>query len=577
MLDRTTEYARLVVDGKRLTGKAERQACKRHLDDMANKASPWIFDAREAERHISVANMLTIGEGQEKRLTTRGFQNFIIGSLFGWRKKRTNVRRYREAYIQMGRQNGKSFIAGEMCNDFASFADYQRGHIYCTATKQDQANIVWDECANFIESDKQLAELYKIRRYDRTITSLVTGTTIKAIGRDTKSADGFRSILAVCDELHAHPTDQMYKLMLDGQIKVDNALTLAITTAGFNLNSFCYTQYQFCKKVLAGVIEKDSLFVFITEMDDDDDIWSPESWAKANPLLLWENDTTLDKTMIARMAEKAIDAKDKQGADLTNFLTKSLNRWVSYAGGALLKLDAWHACATTTTIADMAGSDAYLGIDLSSGGDLTSIALLFPLGGDDVYIWSHSYLPELRLAEHEKSDDAPYGYWSGAGLITLTSGIYGIKTDYQYIISDLRKMINEYNIRIIGCGYDNHNASAFLADLESVLDCDLTEIKQSARSLNEPTKDFALSVEAGTVSYDKQNALLTWSAVNATISAPNSFGEVKIDKMTATNRIDPIDAIIDVWALWLQSKRNRAPSGEEAFDIWMGITGSKTE
>ena len=329
MLDRTTEYARLVVDGKRLTGKAERQACKRHLDDMANKASPWIFDAREAERHISVANMLTIGEGQEKRLTTRGFQNFIIGSLFGWRKKRTNVRRYREAYIQMGRQNGKSFIAGEMCNDFASFADYQRGHIYCTATKQDQANIVWDECANFIESDKQLAELYKIRRYDRTITSLVTGTTIKAIGRDTKSADGFRSILAVCDELHAHPTDQMYKLMLDGQIKVDNALTLAITTAGFNLNSFCYTQYQFCKKVLAGVIEKDSLFVFITEMDDDDDIWSPESWAKANPLLLWENDTTLDKTMIARMAEKAIDAKDKQGADLTNVLTKSLNRWVS--------------------------------------------------------------------------------------------------------------------------------------------------------------------------------------------------------------------------------------------------------
>ena len=577
MLDRTTKYARLVVDGKRLTGKAERQACKRHLDDMANKASPWIFDAREAERHISVANMLTIGEGQEKRLTTRGFQNFIIGSLFGWRKKRTNVRRYREAYIQMGRQNGKSFIAGEMCNDFASFADYQRGHIYCTATKQDQANIVWDECANFIESDKQLAELYKIRRYDRTITSLVTGTTIKAIGRDTKSADGFRSILAVCDELHAHPTDQMYKLMLDGQIKVDNALTLAITTAGFNLNSFCYTQYQFCKKVLAGVIEKDSLFVFITEMDDDDDIWSPESWAKANPLLLWENDTTLDKTMIARMAEKAIDAKDKQGADLTNFLTKSLNRWVSYAGGALLKLDAWHACATTTTIADMAGSDAYLGIDLSSGGDLTSIALLFPLGGDDVYIWSHSYLPELRLAEHEKSDDAPYGYWSGAGLITLTSGIYGIKTDYQYIISDLRKMINEYNIRIIGCGYDNHNASAFLADLESVLDCDLTEIKQSARSLNEPTKDFALSVEAGTVSYDKQNALLTWSAVNAILSAPNSFGEVKIDKMTATNRIDPIDAIIDAWALWLQSKRNRAPSGEEAFDIWMGITGSKTE
>jgi len=574
MIDRTTEYARLVVDGKRLTGKTERQACERHLRDMADKSSPWIFDAREAERHISVANMLTIGEGQAKPLKTRGFQDFIIGSLFGWRRKRSTLRRFREAYIQMGRQNGKSFIAGEMCNDFASFADYQRGRIYCTATKQEQANIVWDECANFIEADAGLKELYKIRRYDRTITSLVTGTTVKAIGRDTKSADGFRSILAIIDEYHAHTTDQMYKLMLDGQIKVDSALTLAITTAGFNLNGPCYSQYQFAKRVLSGVIEKDSLFVYIAEMDDDDDIWAAENWAKANPLLLWSDDTTLDKAMIARMAEKAVDAREKQGADLVNFLTKSLNRWVSYTGGKLLNLDRWKECGTERTIADMAGGDAYLGIDLSSGGDLTSIALLFPLGGDDCYIWSHSYLPELRLAEHEKSDDAPYGYWSGAGLITLTSGIYGIKTDYRYIIEDLRKLINEYNIRVIGCGYDNHNASAFLADLETVLDCDLTEVKQSARSLNEPTKDFALSVEAGTVSYDKQNALLSWSAANAILSAPNSFGEVKIDKQKNQNRIDPIDAIIDAWALWLQSKRSRPPSGEEAFDIWLGITGA---
>lgn len=574
MIDRTTEYARLVVSGERLTGTAERQACARHIADMADKSSPWIFDAREAERHISVANMLTIGEGQEKRLETRGFQNFIIGSIFGWRRKRSNIRRFREAYIQVGRQNGKSFLAGEMCNDFASFADYQRGRIYCTATKQDQANIVWDEAANFIEADRGLTDLYKIRRYDRTITSLVTGTTIKAIGRDTKSADGFRSILAVIDEYHAHPTDQMYKLMLDGQIKVDSALTLAITTAGFNLNSPCYQQYQFAKRVLSGNIEKDSLFVYIAEMDDDDDIWKPENWAKANPLLLWKNDTEMDQSMVARMAEKAIDAKNKQGADLTNFLTKSLNRWVSYTGGALLNLDKWKACATDTTIAEMAGGDAYLGIDLSSGGDLTSIALLFPVG-EKVYIWSHSYLPELRLAEHEKTDDAPYGYWSGAGLITLTSGMYGIKTDYQYIIADLRKLMNEYNIRVIGCGYDAHNASAFLADLESVLDCDLTEVKQSARALNDATKDFALSVEAGGVEYDKNNALLTWSAINAIVSAPNSFGEIKIDKMTQTNRIDPIDAIIDAWKIYLLAKLNAAPSGEEAFDIWLGITGNE--
>lgn len=578
MSDHTTAYARTIVAGKKVCGKAEYQACKRHLDDMADRDFPYIFDVDAAEYHIMLANQLTIGEGNESRkLTTRGFQNFIIGSLFGWRKKRSHLRRFREGYIQLARQNGKSFLAGEMCNDYATFAGYQHGRIYCTATKQKQANIVWEEVAKFIRSDTDLAELYKVREYDHTIRSLVTNTTIEAIGRDTKSADGFRSIMAVVDEYHAHPTDQMYKLMLDGQIAVDNALTLAITTAGFNLNAPCYEQYQFCKKVLSGNVRKDSLFIFITEMDEDDDMWDPVNWAKANPLNLWNADDTLNDEMIARMAEKAIDAREKQGRDLVNFQTKTLNRWVEYTGGGLLDLAAWRKCAADTTLEEMRGRQCYLGIDLSSGGDLTSIALIFPGDDDDVYVWSHSYMPELRLAEHIRTDDAPYGVWKDAGLLTLTSGIYGIKTDYKYIISDLSRIMNEYEIEVIGCGYDDHNAGAFLSDLEDVLSCDLTLVKQSARSLNDATKDFQLSVKAGKVSYDRRNALLTWSMVNAVISAPNSFGEIKIDKMTQTNRIDPCDAVIDAWVVYFHGHNNPAIDAEESLSIWLEVTAEGGE
>ena len=569
-MDRTTEYAKLVLSGKRICGRSERLAAERHINDMKNKSSEWIFDVAEAERHIDIANTLTIGEGEAHSLHTRGFQNFIIGSLFGWRKKRSNIRRFREAYVQMGRQNGKSFLSGILANDFATFGGYQYGRIFCTATKQDQANIVWDEVRKFIESDKDLAELYKIKEYKHTIISKVTGTTIKAIGRDTKSADGFRTQLAIIDEYHAHPTDQMYKLMLDGQDMVENALTIAITTAGFNLKGPCYEQYQFCKKVLEGIVQKDTLFVYIAEMDKDDDIWKMENWVKANPLKYFEDDDiTFNQQKLAIAASKAIEAKEKQGQDLVNFQTKTLDKWVTYTGGALLDLAAWKLGGSDETIADMAAREAFLGIDLSSGGDLTSIALLFPLANDNVYIWSHSYMPELRLAEHIKSDDAPYGVWKNQGLITLTSGMYGIKTDYKYIIADLKRIIEQYNIRIIGCGYDAHNAAAFLGDLDEVLDCDITEVKQSARSLNDPTKDFALSVKAGQVSYDKNNALLSWSAANAIVSEPNSFGEIKVDKMTQTNRIDPIDAIVDAWKVWFVSKQNNSPSGEEAFQIWL--------
>lgn len=574
MKDRTTEYAKLVLNGQRICGRSEVLAAQRHINDMKDKGTEWIFDVKEAERHIDIANTLTIGEGEAHALHTRGFQNFIIGSLFGWRKKRSDIRRYREAYVQVGRQNGKSFLAGTLANDFATFGGYQYGRIFCTATKQDQANIVWDEVAKFIQSDKDLAELYKIKTYDRTITSKVTGTTIKAIGRDTKSADGFRTILAIVDEYHAHPTNQMYKLMMDGQDMVKNALTIAITTAGFNLKSPCYEQYQFCKKVLEGVVQKDNLFVYIAELDEEDDIWKKENWAKANPLKLFlPDEVTLDNEKLAVVANKAIDAKEKQGEELVNFETKTLNQWVTYTGGALLDMAAWQAGGKPWTLADMKGREGYLGIDLSSGGDLTSISIVFPLGDDNVYIWSHSYMPELRLAEHIRSDDAPYGVWKNQGLITLTSGMYGIKTDYKYIIADLKRMIDEYDIDIIGCGYDAHNAAAFLADLEDVLQCDLTEVKQSARSLNDTTKDFQLSVKAGQVSYDQNNALLSWSATNAIISEPNSFGEIKVDKMTQTDRIDPIDAIIDAWKMWFLSKENNVPDGEEALQMWLDSMG----
>ena len=584
-MDRTTAYANLVCSGLRIAGQTEYQCCKRHLDDMArDKDFEYVFDVEEAEKHIEIANTLTIGEGEEAvTLVTRGFQDFIIGSLFGWRKKghkgRRIKRRFREAYAQIGRQNGKSFISGELCNDFATFSGYQLGRIFCTATKQDQANIVWDECDKFIESDPDLKDLYRVKKYSHEMTSLLTGCEIKAIGRDTKSADGFRSILAIVDEYHAHPTEQMYKLMLDGQIRVNNALTLAITTAGFNLNGPCYQQYLFCKKVLSGNIRKDTLFIYIAEMDLPDvkkdpegyekALWDPKNWAKANPLNMWKSDTELDDEMIARYAEKAIEAKEKGGADLVNFLTKSLNVWVTTGGGSFIDLDAWHKCGTKLTLNDMTGRGCYLGIDLSSGGDLTSIALVFPLDNGLAYIWSHSFMPKYRLAEHERTDDAPYRQWVIDGHIETTDGegTYGIKTDYHHVIEYLRELKKSQKLTFLGCGYDNHNAATFLADLGDVVECDLTEVRQSARSLNDPTVDFQLSVKAGTVQYYEDDQLLTWSMVNAT-TAQNSFKEIKIDKMTDKHRIDPCDAVIDAWKLYFAKKNEAVANADDAVDDW---------
>lgn len=565
--DRTTAYAKLVVSGKKIAGRKEFLACKRHLDDLKRKKFEFKFDVEEAEFAIDFANTLIMKNGEP--LKTRGFQEFIIGSLHGWRRKRTKERRFREAYIQVGRRNGKSFLSGEQATFFSSYLG-MKDRIFCAATKQEQANIVWDDIRNFIESDVDLIELYKVKEHDRTIKSLITDTVIKSLGRDTKSMDGFGNILAICDELHAHPNNQMYKLLLDGQADVDNALTLAITTAGFNLNSFCYEHYQFCEKILEGLVDKESLFIFICEMDKDDDIWEPKNWLKANPYFLFNEDGTINEKKLARYAEKAIDAKEKGGEDLTNFLTKQLNMWVTAKGGQYIDLAKFKECESELTLKDMRGRKAYLGFDLSKGGDLTSIALIFPMEEEKVYIYSHSFMPELRLAEHEKTDDVPYRIWVREGLLTLTTGGFGVKTDYKFIISHLKEIIEKYEIEILECGYDAHNAGSFLSDLE-FLDCDLTEVKQSAKSLNDATIDFALSVKAIQVLYDKRNSLLKWSIANATTTS-NSFGEIKIDKQAQKNRIDPVDAIIDAWKIMLLNKKEDVDINESVKD-WLELMG----
>lgn len=556
-MDRVTAYAKLVTKGKKVAGRSEILACERHLNDLERSKTDdfeYEFDVLEAENAINIANELTIGEGEEKQLLiTRGFQNFIVGSIHGWKQKKTGYNRFREAYIQIARQNGKTFLAGEEGVNWSSFSGYKEGRIFCAATKQDQAMLAWDEIRKFIQSDNELDELYKVTKSTNTITSKITGTTIKALGRDTKSLDGFRSILAIVDEYHAHPNNQVYKLLLGGQRNVKNALTLVITTAGFNLNGPCYEHYKMCKAILEGVLIKESQFIFITEMDDEDDIWDYKNWAKSNPYLMFNEDNTINMEEVKKMSEVAIDAKYKGGSEQVDFLTKWLNKWVTWKLGALVDLKHWKLCESDLTIADMKGRKCYLGFDLSSGGDLTSIALIFLLDDGKIYIYSHSFMPELRVIEHEKSDDAPYRQWVEDKLLTLTSGNFGIKTDYKFITAHLKELIENYNLEIIGCGYDPANASAFLSDLSEVVECDLTEVKQTANELNDCTDDFRLSVKANQVLYDKRNVLLTWSIINAEVTQ-NSSNQIKVYKEKTESRIDPVDAIIDAWKVYFEGK-----------------------
>ena len=335
----------------------------------------------------------------------------------------------------------------------------------------------------------------------------------------------------------------MYKLLKGGTRKLKQSLISVITTAGFNLNAPCYDLYKYCRHVLRGIDVNERQFIYIAQMDEKDDIWDPANWIKCCPL------TGKDPDLLATMQEDAKKAQSMGGAELRDFLTKALNIWVTNAETAFLDLAEWEKCGSDRDLKDFIGKQVIIGLDLSSGGDLTSYCLEFPYEDEETgdrryFLHSHSFMPRRRLQEHmDLEDNAPYVIWQQQGLLTVTTAAGGIKTDYKTILSSLHALVDEYQLDVIAIGYDPHNASAFLLDLED-FGCDLIEIKQSARSLNDATVDFQLEVKAHNMEYNKGNVLLTRSMNDAILSEPNSFGEIKIDKMLQKNRIDPCDATI---------------------------------
>lgn len=555
--DRVTRYALNVVNGElnRAVGQSEIQACQRHLNDLERQGEedfPYVWNPEKAFELIDFAESLTLAEGEDPRpLRLFGYQDFVFGSWHGWQTL-DGYRRFRTSYVQVARQNGKSLGNAVPTMYYGNFDGYNYPQIYCTATKELQARIVLKECFKFINADEELSGneyedgLFTIRDYKSVIECNLSNGEIRALGRDTKSIDGFRPYFASVDEYHLHKDNQMYKLLVDGTKNLKQTLISVITTAGFDLNSPCFALYEYCKKILAGVIKDETQFVFIAELDKGDDIWDEQNWSKANPL--WTDDL-LDSFRTA-----AIKAREMGGEELRNFLTKWLNEWVQFSDNQYINLEHWKNCESTKTLEDFKGYSCYAGLDLSSGGDLTSLALIFPYIENQqrkYFIHSHSFIPKNRVAEHVKKDNAPYDMWIREGLLTVTETLGGIKTDYKYIIRYLANLIFDLDLEIKMIGYDPHNASAFLNDLEE-LGVDSVSITQSARNLNDATVDFSLEVEAGNVEYNEKSHLLTWSIVNAK-TVTNSFGEIKIDKEYQAQRIDPVDAIIDGWKLAMSS------------------------
>lgn len=569
--DRATLHAERVVSGQEPSCLTHRMACERHLNEIAKQGTkefPFVWCPEKSEKILRYAEMLTIAEGAQPRpVRLHDFQCFDLGVPFGWVHAETGFRRIRRKYKSVARQNGKTFENGITGSYIANWGGYNFGKLFTAATKKRQARIAWEEIQKFITVDKDLQALFDVKDYKSLIIAKRTGCTIEALSRESGIDDGFRAIFCSVDEIHQHKDNGIYKALYNGQASLDEALISMITTRGKSLNSFCREMDDYCLQILAGTAEADDFFVDIYTLDKEDDPFDESVWYKANPHLVTV------PSALEQLRRDAQTAKQMGGFEMSDYMTKRQNLWYEYGDTQYITPNEWKLGRTELTIENMRGRRCFAGLDLSSGGDLTSLALLFPLDDGKIYVWSHSYIPTKRLEEHIITDTAPYDVWAKSGLLTPSEAVGGLKNDYLQIVADLKELQEKFEINIACIGYDPHNADAFLEELDT-LGAPLLEVKQSARFLSDTTVDFALEVKAGNVLYDQRNALMSWSIVNAK-KTKNSFGEIKVDKEVNARhaRIDVVDAIIDAHVAYRKSSKEETPDYETVVEDYLKKMG----
>ena len=531
-MDSVTSYAKKVVAGKIIAGDSVKKACKRHLKDLKKskrKDYPYFFDAEQAEYCFAFAKNYcrhSKGKWAGKPLILEDWQRFVVGSIFGWKRKDDDTRRFRYFYIQVARKNGKSTLMA-FIGLYVIVCDGENGaEIYSAATKKDQARIIFDEAKNMIGKSPELRTI--LTTYRNNITFDAQLSKFEPLSSDSETLDGLNVHLGLIDELHAHKTGDVYNILDSATGARTQPLIGTGTTAGRNPNCFCKELYDYYKNILNETVENEDIFIYIAELDENDDWTDPQNWIKANP--------NINVSVNLKDMESVYTASKNIPSKLNEFKCKKLNMWVTDTA-SWANMEQYNKPPTLKiTKEDLIGKKCYAAGDLSVRNDLASVVFEFPLSDGYFAVLHHDFIPEDKIFDNSQKHHIDYQRYIDMGYITATPGN---AVDFDYIEDYILRMREKYDILEV-C-LDPWNATQLMSHLIDE-GMKVVEVRQGFKTLSEPTKELGITIEdRKLIHFD--DPMLKW-AVGNTVVTFDENGNVRPNKAKSINKIDPAMALI---------------------------------
>ena len=536
------KFAEDVLAGKIVSGKRRKQACQRFIDDLEKseqKDFPWKFDIKKAYRPIDfMERFLVPTKGDYDKMTLQPWQHFVESQLYGWVDKKTGHRRFREGLILVGSGNGKStMVVGNAV--YMLSVDGERGaEVYTLANSKEQARIIYDECKAQVDASGPLSRSLKTTRDGIYFKPLAN--KMQPLATDSKNLDGRNVHLGIFDEIQEYRDYKLINVIKAKTKKRKQPLIIYISTLGTVIDGPLMDYYVLGGKILDNdpAISKrasDRMFVYIDEIDEEDDPDDVSCWGKANPSLgvLLNQDDLIDEWERCKLVP----------AERSNFINKQLNVFTMVDELSFLDTKTIKSNDREIDLEALKGQLCYGGFDLAETNDFCSACLEFPLPDNDFFVLEHTWVPRKKIKEDKEKLD-----WlelERLGVLTFVDKDY---VEYELVLEWYLKMRELYRIDTIG--YDPAKAFMLVNEMKSK-GFVLNEVRQGELTLTNPMDNLKERFIDRNIIHNN-NPLFYWYLGNVKLTKRGPNATYLPTKQNKNRKIDGFAALLNAHTEWMR-------------------------